>query len=108
MSQQAPSIPPNMPHHETRHATDTAADMSPPVRATVEATAKILGTSENAVRKRIERGTLPSEKVDGVRYVLLLDSDMPQHVADTASDSVTDMSAGMSHDLASMQAHLES
>src|SRR5215211_1271651 len=104
MSQQAPNIPPNMPHDEPRHATDTAADMAPPVRATVEEAAKILGTSENAVRKRIERGTLPSEKVDGVRYVLLLDSDMPQHAPDTADDTAADMS----HDLALMQAHLDS
>src|SRR5215212_4272943 len=96
MSQHAP----NMPHEGTRHATDTATDMSAPLRATVEEAARILGTSENAVRKRIERGTLASEKVDGVRYVLLLDSDMPQHAADTAAD--------MSQDLALMQAHLDS
>ena len=104
MSQQAPNLPPNMPHDETRHATDTAADMPPPVRATVEEAAKILGTSENALRKRIERGTLPSEKVDGVRYVLLLDSHMPQHADDAAADTAADMS----HDLALMQAHLDS
>src|SRR5215208_3654617 len=108
MSQHAPNIPSNMPPDGTRHATDTATDMSSTLRATVEEAAKILSTSENAVRKRIERGTLPSEKLDGVRYVLLLDSDIPQHVADTASDSVTDMSAGMSHDLSLMQAHLDS
>ncbi len=109
MSQHAPNIPPDMPHDGTRHATDTVTDMSSPLRrATVEEAAKILGTSENAVRKRIERGTLPSEKVDGVRYVLLLDSDMPQHAADTADDSVTDMSANVSHDIALMQAHLDS
>src|SRR5829696_1777950 len=108
MSQHAPNVPPNMPHDTTRHATDTVTDMSSPLRATVEEAAKILGTSENAVRKRVERGTLPSEKLDGVRYVLLFDSDMPQHAADTAGDSVTDMSTGMSHDIALMQAHLDS
>src|SRR5215213_8233351 len=104
MSQHAPNIPTNMPNDRTRHVNDTVNDMSSPLRATVEEAAKILGTSENAVRKRIERGTLPSEKVDGVRYVLLLESDMPQHAADTAADSATDMS----HDLALMQAHLDS
>jgi excisionase family DNA binding protein len=104
MSQHAPNIPPDMSHDRTRHADDTVTDMSSPLRATVEEAARILGTSENAVRKRIERGTLPSEKVDGVRYVILLDSDMPQHAADTAGDSVADMS----HDLALMQAHLDS
>jgi excisionase family DNA binding protein len=108
MSQHTANIPPNMPQDRTRHATDTADDMSALLRATVEEAAKILGTSENAVRKRIERGTLPSEKVDGVRYVLLLDSDMPQHADDTAGGSVTDMSTGMPHDLSLMQAHLDS
>jgi len=97
-----------MPHDGTRHVNDTVTDMSSPLRATVEEAAKILGTSENAVRKRIERGTLPSEKVDGVRYVLLFDSDMPQHATDTAGDSVTDMPTDMPHDLALMQAHLDS
>ncbi len=104
MSQHALSIPPDMTHDGARHATDTVGDMPPPLRATVEATAKILGTSENAVRKRIKRGTLASEKVDGVRYVLLLDSDMPQH----AKDTVGDKAASMSGDLALMQAHLDS
>ena len=104
MSQHAPNTPPDMTQDGTQHATDTAADMSPPLRATVEEAAKILGTSENAVRKRIERGTLASEKADGVRYVLLLDSDIPQHARDTAGDSAT----GMSGDLALMQAHLDS
>ena len=108
MSQHAPNIPPDMPHDGTRHVNDTVTDMSSPLRATVEEAAKILGTSENAVRKRIERGTLPSEKVDGVRYVLLFDSDMPQHATDTAGDSVTDMPTDMPHDLALMQAHLDS
>ena len=104
MSQHAPNIPPNMPHDETRHAIDPAGDMSPPLRVTVEEAAKILGTSENAVRKRIERGTLTSEKVDGVRYVLLWDIDMLQHASGTAGGSV----GNMSHDAALMQAHLDS
>jgi hypothetical protein len=99
-----PQHAPNTAHNRTQHATDTASDMSPPVRATVEEAAKILDTSENAVRKRIERGTLASEKVDGVRYVLLLDSDMPQHAKDTADDTGTDRSG----DLALMRAHLDS
>ncbi len=104
MSRHAPNIPPDMTQDGTRPVADAADDMSQPLRATVEEAAKILDTSENAVRKRIERGTLASEKVDGVRYVLLLDSDMPQHVKDTAGDSAT----GMSGDLALMQAHLDS
>jgi excisionase family DNA binding protein len=104
MSQHATNIPPSMPDDATRHATDTATGMSEPLRATVEEAAKLLATSENAIRKRIERGTLRSEKVKGMRYVLLFDNDMPQHAAGTVVDSVTDMS----HDIALMQAHLDS
>src|SRR5215217_4994028 len=104
MSQHASNIQPDVPHAAARHATDTVPDMTSPLHATVEEAATILGTSENAVRKRIERGTLCSEKVDGVRYVLLFDSDMPQHATDTAGDSATDMS----HDLALNQSHLDS
>jgi hypothetical protein len=100
MSQHAPNILHDMPHTGTQHS----SGMSPRLRATVEEAAKFLGTSENAVRKRIERGTLASEKVDGVRYVLLLDSGMPQHARDTAGSSATDMSG----DLALLQAHLDS
>ena len=104
MPQHAYNILYDTPHRVTQHATDTAADMATPLRATVEEAAKLLATSENAVRKRIERGTLRSEKVKGVRYVLLFDSDMPQQATGTAADSVTDMS----HDIALMQAHLDS
>lgn len=104
MPQHASNIPYDTPHRVTQHATDTAADMAKPLRATVEEAAKLLATSENALRKRIERGTLRSEKVKGVRYVLLFDSDMPQQATGTAADSVTDMS----HDIALMQAHLDS
>jgi hypothetical protein len=49
--------------------------------------ALLLGLSGNAVRKRLERGTLRSEKVDGVRYVLL-DTDMSQHATRHATRHV--------------------
>ncbi len=93
MSQHAPDIP-NGQRHETpqhasdthRHAKDSVDDMPGPIRVTVDEAAKLLGTSANALRKRIERGTIKSVKVDGVRYVLLTDRDMPQHAGDTAAD----------------------
>src|ERR687885_1781790 len=72
----------------TQHDTDMT---TPPIRVTVEDAAKLLGVSIDAVRKRIERGTLKSEKTDGSRYVLL-DNDMSAQDADrTAPD--TDMTA---------------
>jgi excisionase family DNA binding protein len=104
MSQHATNIPSSMPNDATRHTTDTVTGMSEPLRATVEEAAKLLGTSENAIRKRIERGTLHSEKVEGVRYVLLVDGNMPEHATDAAGGSASDMS----HDMALMQAHLDS
>ncbi len=65
----------------SQRASDSATGMTPPIRATVEDAAKLLGLSENAVRKRLERGTLRSEKVKDTRYVLLDDADMPRHAA---------------------------
>ena len=73
--------------------------MSEPIRLTVDEAAKLLGTLANALRKRIERGTIRSEKVDGVRYVLLSDGDMPQH-ADDSYASMSHDSATPSHDSA--------
>ena len=68
-------------------------------RVSVEDAARIFGISENAVRKRIERGTLESERDGDTRYVLLY-GDMTQHA--------DDMSDGMPIDIALMQAHLDS
>ncbi len=56
------------------HATDTPTTR----RVPVEEAAKILGITANAVRKRIERGTLRSEREGDTRYVLLT-TDMPRH-----------------------------
>jgi hypothetical protein len=78
-----------------QHNNDQVTGMSNGIRATVEEAAKLLGLSENAVRKRIERGTLRSEKVDDIRYVLL-DGAMPQHALN------------MPTDISLMQAHLDS
>jgi hypothetical protein len=114
MSQHAPNIPNGRPSETSqhagdaqRHANDTAASMSEPIRLTVDEAAKLLGTSANALRKRIERGTIKSEKIDAVRYVLLSDRDMPQHAGDASNDMSHD-SAGPSHDsVADMSAFVE-
>src|SRR5215208_1347225 len=90
----------------SQHANDQPADMPGITRVTVEEAAKLLGLSGNAVRKRLERGSLRSEKVDGIRYVLL-ESDMSQH-ADDMSRHAEHMSDGMPGDIALMQEHLDS
>lgn len=66
-------------------------DMTPPMRVTVEDAAKLMGLSIDAVRKRLERGTLRGEKVNGTRYVIL-DGDMNGHDS-TGHRHDTDMTA---------------
>jgi excisionase family DNA binding protein len=115
MSQHASNTPNGQPRKTSQHASDvhrhvddSAANTSQPIRVTVDEAAKLLGTSANALRKRIERGTIQSEKVDGVRYVLLSDSDMPRHAGDASGDMLHD-SAAPSHDSATdMSAFVES
>ena len=93
----APGYPAGMLGH--------AADTPPTRRVPVEEAAKILGITDNAVRKRIERGTLRSVRDGDVRYVLL-ETDMPRHAADE-SGYAADMSAGMPSDQASTMRRLE-
>jgi hypothetical protein len=54
-------------------------------RVTVAEAAEALGISAEAVRMRIRRKTLPSERHEGTVYVLL-DSDQTRHVADATDD----------------------
>jgi excisionase family DNA binding protein len=56
-------------------------------RIKVEDAAKLLGLSENAIRKRIERGSIKSEKVGDTRYVILSDTDMPRRDTDMSLES---------------------
>jgi len=58
------------------HATDTP----PTRRVPVEEAAKVLGITANAVRKRVEQGTLRSERDGDARYVIL-GADMPRPAA---------------------------
>lgn len=41
---------------------------------TIAEVARLLGVSENAIRQRIKRGTLPAAKVDGVWHVAMIES----------------------------------
>ena len=67
------------------HATDTP----PTRRVPVEEAAQVLGITANAVRKRVERGTLRSERDGDARYVIL-DADMPRPAADMPNGMPTD------------------
>ena len=54
--------------------TGRGADGMPRRRVDLQEAAEVLGTSVDAVRERIQRGTLRSEKADGKVYVWLDDS----------------------------------
>src|SRR5215207_377531 len=54
-------------------------------RATVSEAADIIGISAEAVRMRIRRGTLPSERHEGTVYVIL-DTDRTQRVGDMSGN----------------------
>lgn len=81
--------------------TERNGDMSVsgPRRVTVEDASRVLGLSESAIRKRIERNTLRSVRENGARYVLLEDvmtrhdTDTTGHVNDTTADMSTSSSA---------------
>ncbi len=73
------------PADMSQHATDMPVGR----RYTVEEAARVLGISENAVRKRVERNSLRSVRVDDTRYVLL-ESGMPRHADDLPNGMPTD------------------
>jgi hypothetical protein len=56
-------------------------------RYTVQEAAEVLGTSVDAVRGRIRRGTLDSLKVDGVVYVLLDSTNQERQSDKTTTDA---------------------
>jgi excisionase family DNA binding protein len=103
----------------TKHDTDMASNMTSPDAnmtmsgyVTVEEAARLLDVSVDAVRKRIERGTLRSEKVRKTRYVLLDDVMPPQDNDRTRHDSGYDadrtrQDADMTDLLASMQDQID-
>jgi hypothetical protein len=69
--------------------------------------AEVLGTSVDAVRKRIARGTLEAEKVDGKVYVWL-DDGAPQSNTDALISSKDETIAVLREQLeAERQAHAE-
>jgi hypothetical protein len=71
-------------------------------RLTLRQAAAALGVSESAIRKRVERGTLRSDKgADGRRYVYV------DTVADTMADEGEDTSATREHDalISELRAH---
>jgi excisionase family DNA binding protein len=102
----------------TQHDTDRDAnmthqdyDMTMPVkRVTVEEAAKLLDVSVDAIRKRIERGTLQSEKIDGTRYVFIDTKVMTNqdHDMTTQQDyDMTDLVASMQDQIDTLKQELD-
>ena len=60
-------------------------------RYTVPEAAQVLGISPEAVRNRLSRGTLRSEKVEGRVHVLLARPDRSQSIGDVSTDIPTDI-----------------
>ena len=83
----------NMTHEMTRQDDD----MTTSGHVTVEEAARLLDVSVDAVRKRIERGTLRSEKVGKTRHVLL-DDFMIQQDADRTRHGSSPESGRTQHD----------
>jgi hypothetical protein len=61
------------------------------VRYTVPEAAQVLGISPEAVRNRLSRGTLRSEKVEGRVHVLLARPDRSQPIGDVSTDTPADI-----------------
>jgi hypothetical protein len=85
---------PMPPHSERTH--DSTADQTPDERATNRVTvadaARLLGLSAEAVRMRIKRGTLASEKVEGTVFVLL-DADPTRSNIDPTPNQTSEQTA---------------
>jgi hypothetical protein len=72
-----------------------ATRQEPGTRATVHEAANSLGVSVDALRKRIQRGTIPHERhEDGRVYVLLDKSSTMQDTSSTSSSTVSDEEEG--------------
>ncbi len=78
-----------------RHTADQPTDRKTDrLRLTVPEAAKALGISPEAVRNRLSRRTLDSEKVNGTVHVLI-DRDMVRHTDDTPNATPGDGPADM-------------
>jgi hypothetical protein len=86
------------------------AQTAAPKRATVAQAAKVLGLSAEAVRSRVQRGTLESEKDGGTVYVLLEDSAQTRPNTDETQASTgtqTHLSGDQTDFIASLQGQIE-
>ena len=78
------------PNERTHDSTvDQTPDERPTNRVTVADAARLLGLSAEAVRIRIKRGTLASEKVEGTVYVIL-DADPTRPNYEPTTNQTTD------------------
>jgi excisionase family DNA binding protein len=101
----------NRTHDITRQDGDMTQqdyDMTTSGHVTVEEAARLLDVSVDAVRKRIERGTLRNEKVGKTRYVFLDDVMIQQDADRTQHDTdMTVLVASMQDQIDTLKQELE-
>lgn len=91
----------------TRADDDRTTDQT---RFTVAQAAEMLGLSAEAVRSRVQRGTLESEKVGGTVYVLLEDTTQTRPNTDETTDDTraqTPLSGDQTEFIASLHGQIE-
>ena len=90
--------------HQSHHSDDQSIDQSSShLRVTVQEAAKLLGISPEAVRARIQRGTLPRDKdPDGTVYVWLSDNRARPN-RDRTGDETSAQSPDQTHLVASLE-----
>jgi hypothetical protein len=104
----------DMPHPNDDQSTDPTdawsrvddVQVDDRTRVTVAQAAKLLGLSAEAVRSRLQRGTLKSEKVGGTVYVLL-DTDQARPSDDQSLDHTAVQTTAPTPDDAHLVASLE-
>jgi hypothetical protein len=75
-------------------------------KVTIPEAAARLGLSENALRKRVHRGTIEHEKDEEGRVYVYLSPDMPPTMPDQADGQATDQADGQAINQAADQARL--
>ncbi len=81
-----PTLPGMRTPHTARYDADTPHDIPDGIPMPVPDAARALGISPEAVRNRLSRGTLRSEKVDG-RVFVLIDRDIAPHAERSTDDT---------------------
>ncbi len=101
-----PTLPGMRTPHTARYDADIPHDIPDGIPMPVPDAARALGISPEAVRNRLSRGTLKSEKVDG-RVFVLIDRDMAPHTERSTDDTPNGVPPDTSGLVEEMRARIE-